>query len=172
MVRCDHVGATAVLALDRVGEAVVDSGIDVHASDAAKAEFAFHKAEHPPDEPAPAGRRLDEDVVQQCVAARPTGTRDREADQAAPAPESRDDRPRVGELVPHLALGERAASPLRTLERQRALADALPRGLARREQARARRRCRYAVFPRASCSTSRDVMMRSAERRLHAIATS
>lgn len=172
MVRCDHLRATATVTLDGVGEAVVDSGVDVHASDAANAELAFQEAEHPPDEPAPAERRLDEDVVQQRVAARPSGTRDCEADQARPAPESRDDRPRVGELVPHLTFGERAAAPLRTLEGQRALSDALPRGRARREQARARRRCRYAVFPRASCSTSRDVMMRSAERRLHAIATS
>ena len=62
MVRVDDQCTRPVATLDRVGESVFDTCVDVQVGETARRKLALDFGHERPDEPSPAVTRIDEDV--------------------------------------------------------------------------------------------------------------
>ena len=81
MVAFDDLGSRSVTPLHRVGEAVLDTRVDLELSDAAREELPLDRGDERPHQSLAPVRRIDEHVQEARAGVRPCGPGDREADQ-------------------------------------------------------------------------------------------
>ena len=134
VVRLDDQGARSVATLERVGESVIDSRVDVEVRETARRELALDCRDERPDQASPAVTRIDKDVEETRPSARPARPRDGEAEQRLAIPERSDHGVRIRHLTAHLARRERARTPLGTFQLEHPSADPPPGRLPRSEQ--------------------------------------
>jgi hypothetical protein len=99
----DDASAWSVTTLDRVGESVLDSRVDIEVAEPPRRELALDLGDKRPDQTTPAVDRFDEHVEEARARTRPARPGDGEADQRLAIPERRDDCVRVRYLTAHLA---------------------------------------------------------------------
>src|SRR5256885_15950970 len=111
MVPLDPLGARSIAALDVVGEAVVDAGIDVELANPTSEKLALDPRDEGPDETLPAVRGIDQHIEQADATGGPRRPRDREPDELRTVPGRHHNGIPVHRLPPHLARGERSFPP-------------------------------------------------------------
>ena len=127
MIAGEDASARAVAALDRIGEAVVDAGVDDQRRESAGTQLTLDGREERPDQTPPAIGGVDQHVVQSRASREPSGRGDRETDEAV----LRDEGPHGGaarrDLPAHLGARKGARTPLLSFELEHPLAESPPR---------------------------------------------
>jgi hypothetical protein len=141
VIRLDDRRASLVTPLDRVGESVLDTRVDLELAYSPREKLALDLGDERPHKAPPAIRRIDQDVEEARAARGPGRARDSESNERLSVPCRHHDSVAVRGLPAHFARRERAWAPLLAFEFDHPRTQLTPGGGIERD--RLDRRCHY-----------------------------